>query len=347
MTLYTPIHTGFWKEGHLQGIALDKEAGCLYFSFTTILLKTDLRGTPIGSVTHLAGHLGCITFDPRRRKVYGSLELKHDAIGRGIIARTGWDPAEEDAFYLVSFDCDRIDRMEMDAETDGVMEAVWLRDVVDDYQGIDPVSGKKHRYGCSGIDGTGLGPVFGADPDSPEKLMVAYGIYSETNRTDNDHQVILQYDPDIFAVYGRPLIQSSPHHSGPEKAEARYYLYTGNTTYGIQNLEYDPASRLWFAAVYPGQKPQFLNPPLFLIDGTIPPQAALLTGRNGEEGMLLTLKTPGCNFPLGSTGIASVGDGTLLFSDPVERKEEKVFGSVLRRYQLDPADLTKFDEVSV
>ena len=150
------ILSGFWKEGHVQGIAVDLEKEQIYFSFTTILLKTDFSGKPLGSVRNLAGHLGCITFDADRRRVYGSLELKHDAIGKGIIDRTGWNPSEEDNFYLVSFDIDKIDRMELDAESDGIMSAVWLREVVEEYAATDPISGQKHHYGCSGIDGTAL-----------------------------------------------------------------------------------------------------------------------------------------------------------------------------------------------
>ena len=108
------VSSGYWPEGHVQGIAIDEAGGYIYFSFTTILLKTDLTGNPVGSVCNIVGHLGCITFDPDRRRVYGSLELKHDAIGRGIVSRTGRELAEEDAFYLVSFDCDAITSMDMD-----------------------------------------------------------------------------------------------------------------------------------------------------------------------------------------------------------------------------------------
>ena len=191
------VSSGFWPEGHVQGIAIDEVGGYIYFSFTTILLKTDLAGNPVGSVCNIVGHLGCITFDPDRRRVYGSLELKHDAIGRGIVSRTGKELAAEDAFYLVSFDCDAITALNMDAEVtddDGrsVMTALYLPDVVRDYTETDEVSGKPHRYGCSGIDGTAYGPVFGQSPDSQKKIMVCYGVYSDEERVDNDHQVILQ-----------------------------------------------------------------------------------------------------------------------------------------------------------
>lgn len=347
MNLPNKIVSGFWKEGHVQGIAVDADRGHVYYSFTTILLKTDLQGKPLGSVRNLAGHLGCITFDGKRRRVYGSLELKHDAIGKGIIDRTGWDPCQEDNFYLVSFDIDRIDRMGLDAEADGIMRSVWLKDVVDDYAATDPVSGQKHHYGCSGFDGTGLGPVFGADPDSPEKIMVAYGIYSQVDRTDNDHQVLLQFDPSIFDAYGQPLNQTAPHHNGPEKAEARYFLYTGNTHWGMQNLEYDPASRLWLAAVYKGKKEDFTNFPLFLIDGAVAPRTEALTGRNGEIGKVLTLAQvgetglhgiPGCQFPLGSTGVCALGDGRFYFSDPVKNLEEKTFCSEVLLHRMDKND---------
>ncbi len=250
------IHSGFWPEGHVQGIAVDLAGRAVYWSFTTILLKTDLSGRPIGSVRNIVGHLGCITMDTARRRVYGSLELKHDAVGAGIVARTGRALAEEDAFYLVSFDVDRIDRMDMDAERDGVMTAVYLPDVVEDYAATDEVSGALHRYGCSGIDGIALGPV-PLDMDRtrhpPEKIYIAYGIYSDTTREDNDHQVILELDPSVIWLRGEPLCQASPHHSG-RTAERKLFFHTGNTTYGIQNLEYDPYTRTYMAAVYPGPR---------------------------------------------------------------------------------------------
>ena len=195
------IFSGYFREGHVQGIAVDTQKGYVYYSFTTMLLKTDLDGVPLGSVTGLAGHLGCITFNSDNGVLYGSLEQKHDAIGAGIIKRTGWDPSAEDAFYLVAFDVDRIDRMSMDAEGDGVMTAVYLADVVRDYNATDEVSGKSHRYGCSGIDGLGFGPVFGASLDSEKKLMVCYGVYSDTEREDNDYQVILSYVPEELRSY--------------------------------------------------------------------------------------------------------------------------------------------------
>ena len=353
------VSSGYHPEGHVQGIAIDEVGGYIYFSFTTILLKTDLAGNPVGSVCNIVGHLGCITFDPDRRRVYGSLELKHDAIGRGIMNRTGREIAEEDAFYLVSFDCDAITAMNMDAEVtndDGrsVMTALYLPDVVKDYSETDEVSGKPHRYGCSGIDGTAYGPVFGQSPDSEKKIMVCYGVYSDVEREDNDHQVLLQYDPAMIEALGRPLTQAAPHHSGCP-AEARYFFHTGNTTYGVQNLEYDPFTRTYLVAVYTGKKEHFTNYPLFFIDATAAPVEGELVGRGGEAGLLLSPARPteavsetgGCWFGLGQTGVYAFGDGRYAFSQHMSRVEEsgvRTQASEVILCRLDETDGTVFQE---
>lgn len=342
-------------EGHVQGIAVDTERGFVYYSFTTLLLKTDLTGRPLGSVVRLAGHLGCITFCPEDGNVYGSLEQKHDAIGAGIIRRTGWDPSCEDAFYLIRFDTDKITRMDMDAEKDGVMTAVYLRDVVRDYRETDEASGKPHRYGCSGIDGLGYGPAFGAPADSSKKFMVCYGVYGDTSREDNDYQVISQYDPTVFAAFAKPLNQSLPHHSGPDHYEERYFFYTGNTVYGVQNLEYEPSRRQWLVAVYRGQKETFTNFPMFVIDGAAAPQLRELAGRKGEMGLVLPqaagglpgkAELSGLEFRFGQTGIAALGDGTLYFSQDGSHPEEKTFYTTLVHYKRQDDPNTPFLELA-
>ena len=82
----------------------------------------------------------------------------------------------------------------MDPEKDGVMSTVYLREVVDDYYGKDTNRGRdvEHRYGCSGIDGIMFAPKPGKG--GKRLLHVAYGVYGDLSRTDNDHQVILAYD---------------------------------------------------------------------------------------------------------------------------------------------------------
>lgn len=345
------VYSGAYKEGHVQGIAVDKKRGFVYYSFTTMFLKTDIYGNAIGSVINLTGHLGCITYDEDNNNVYASLELKHDAIGTGIISRTGKDPSSEDSFYIVSFDCDSIVEMNMDAERDNVMSAVYLYDVVRDYSEYDNKNGCKHRYGCSGIDGIALGPVFGCEPDSIKKIMVAYGIYSENSRNDNDYQVILQFDRNIFELYGKSLNQETPHHSGPQTCEFRYFFYTGNTVYGIQNLEYDAYTRTWFLAVYAGTKSSFDNFNMYYIDGKCSAQMIELSGREGETGLVLTPaklgnrgkqeNIYGSRFGFGQTGMASMGDGVFYFSHD-GYKGDGLFYTNIHKYTFDEKNTELF-----
>ena len=68
-----PIYTGTWGGCHIQGIAVDKKNGYIYYSFTTKLIKATLDGDIVGSVDGLIGHLGCIAFCEADGRVYGSL----------------------------------------------------------------------------------------------------------------------------------------------------------------------------------------------------------------------------------------------------------------------------------
>ena len=309
------IASGSWPYGHCQGIAVDKEKGYIYFSFTTALIKADLSGRVIGTVTGLLGHLGCIDFCEADGKVYGSLEYKNDIIGRNILARAGHAAPVQDAFYMAIFDADAITRMGMDACADGVMTAVYLKEVCEDYAAQVEEGGRlvAHRHGCSGIDGTTFGHLPG-DPDGPMYLFVAYGVYSDVTRGDNDDQVLLCYDTSDWGRYARALSQQSMHTSGPEKPLHKLFVRTGNTRYGVQNLEYDEATGHLMMAVYRGEKPCFPNYDLYAVDGGAPVQGdrlALVPNGTGEE-------TPGWRYPYGSTGLCSLGDGYFYLSQDGE-----------------------------
>lgn len=263
----TAVDGGAWKSGHIQGMAVDRRKGFVYFSFTNLLVKTDLTGKPLGSVTGFTGHLGDLDFNTKDGRVYGSLEYK-----------------AAKAFYIAIFDGDRITEMDMDAETTGVVSTVHLQEVVDDYTAdmdgngvFDGNTGNTpdHRYGCSGIDGVAFGPAFddkhGGDRRGTSRtqlLTVAYGVYANTTRQDNDNQVLLQYDIRRWKKYERPLTEADPHTSGPGSPDGKYFSYTGNTTYGVQNLDYDAHTGNWLLAAYKGTKTQFPNYSLFVIDGS-------------------------------------------------------------------------------
>ena len=304
---------------HVQGIAVDLQRGFIYLSFTTKLIKVDFEGNVVGSVRGLSCHLGCLDLDTITGRLYASVEYKDDDIGQGISG--GAAKGRANNFYIGIFDTEKINHPNINCETGNVMKTVYLPQVVADYQ--DSVTNQgvlvPHRYGCSGVDGISLGPQFGTT-DGPRMLNIAYGVYSNTSRTDNDYQVLLQYSLDSLDKYAQPLVQATPHHSGPAKAQARYFVYTGNTSYGVQNLEYDASTHYWLMAVYKGNKSTFPNYALYAVDGTQAPTLETLRGMDsGEKGLVLPLAADGLQDAttgirgwrqaLGSTGLESIGNG--------------------------------------
>ena len=319
------INGGAWDSSHVQGMAIDTERQYMYFSFTQLLVKTDMQGNIIGTVTGLTGHLGDLDFNDIDGRVYGSLEYK-----------------SQNAFYIAIFDVDKITRMNMSAEKDGIMTAVYLPDVVEDFTATVGEQKTQYRYGCSGIDGVAFGPTFGKDASEPFSLMVAYGIFSDTARTDNDYQVILEFDWRAMEAYEKPLTQSAPHRDGPN-AKARYFAYTGNTNYGVQNLEYDAASGNWLMAVYTGKKSTFPNLPLYIVDGSIAPVEGEIVGQpTPEKGLLLTLKqgsvthkasgVSGWAFGYGDTGMIALDDGYFYFSHDSKKDGKQTCDAYLYKW---------------
>lgn len=309
------------KCGHVQGIATD--GTYMYFSFTTMLIKTDMSGKLIGSATGLTGHLGCIAWSDTDRRVYGSLEFKNDAIGRGILRSLGKEEENPDAFYIARFDVEKITAPGMDALDCGIMTMVKLADAVEDYGWTD--GNLTHRHGCSGIDGITIVP----DYNGRRSIFVAYGVYGDTARDDNDNQVLLRYDFDaISAQFTRIL----PDDSGEGiRAADKLFVYTGNTTYGVQNLEYDPHTNCILAAVYRGKKPQFPNHPMYFIDMAKP-----AVTRDGVTYLQLADRGEphesgirGGEFPLGSTGMISLGGGYYYFSQNGRTAEGEQWSRVI------------------
>lgn len=318
------ICTGAWGRCHIQGIAVDIKKGYIYYSFTTKLIKATLDGKIVGTLDGLAGHLGCIAFNENDGCVYGSLEYKDDIIGRDILNVIGSERSFDDAFYVARFDVDKITERDMNADGGDIMSAVCLYEVERDYKwsGTD-CDGKPliHKYGCSGIDGITFAPLPGKSPDDGMHLYVAYGVYNDVNRKDNDHQIILCYDMNDWGKYSLPFSQSNMHRSGFEKPLHKFFVYTGNTEWGVQNLEYDKYTNSLVMAVYEGCKEEFPNYKLFCADMSVKPKPKILDG-TGEEAQVLALAEKGLydektgiygwHFPLGSTGLFSFGNGEWL-----------------------------------
>ncbi len=289
---------GTWKSGHVQGIAVDVKGGFVYYSFTHLLAKYDFKGDLVGTLVGWTGHLGDLDFNPADGKVYGSLEYKEDK-----------------AFYIAVIDVAHLDRVGVEASKTDLFRTVYLPEVVKDYTADMNGDGKfdgdvaetpDHRYGCSGIDGVGFGPAFG-HTDGPRYLTVAYGIYGNTQRTDNDHQVLLQYDVSDWGRYASPLTEAAPHHSGPAAVNGKYFVRTGNTRFGVQTLAYDEAQQRWFMGVYQGGKAAFPNYLMFAVDARQKPVTNDLVGVPGpggkgwEQGQVIALADDGLKDP--ATGV--------------------------------------------
>ncbi|WBY06651.1 hypothetical protein PIB19_13965 [Sphingomonas sp. 7/4-4] len=303
---------GTWDSGHVQGIAVDVQGGYIYYSFTNLLAKYDFSGKLVGTLVGWTGHLGDLDFNPADGKLYGSLEYKKDK-----------------AFYIAVIDVRGLDRIGVEASRTAIFRTVYLPEVARDYSADLDGDGKfdgdvaatpDHRYGCSGIDGVAFGPAFGRS-DGKRYLTVAYGIYGNTGRADNDHQVLLQYDVADWGRYASPLTEAAPHRRGPATARGKYFVRTGNTQYGVQNLSYDETLQRWFLGVYPGKKPSFPNYLLFAVDAREKPVRADLVGVPGpggkgwEQGMLLGLAQDGLKDP--ATGIRGWNQKADVGSQPV------------------------------
>ena len=326
------IFVGGQKQ-HVQGIALDREKGFMYMSFTSRFVKTDLKGNIIASIDRIQGHLGAMTFNPKDRKVYASLECKDDEIGAGV-AKTlnvAKIPKGGSSFYIAIIDVDKMNRIGIDPEKDEMFKTVLLKEPAADYNADVEVDGleMKHRYGCSGIDGVTIAPaICKGKKTGKEKLFlyVAYGIYGSLERNDDNYQIILRYGLESLEKYAKTITFGTIHESGPDQPLDKYFIYTGNSTYGVQNMAYDPFTGNIFLAVYKGKKPAFPNYDLFAFSVNQKPFRQTLSGvpysgkqlqlNLADEGME-DRKTGvrGWHFKWGSTGLCPISDGYWYISE--------------------------------
>lgn len=358
---------------HVQGIAVNREKGELYFSFTTRFIRTDLRGRVLGTIDRIQGHLGAMTFNPADGCIYASLECKNDEIGSSIAKKLGVELWDASYFYVAIIDVSKVDRIGMDPENDPVLRTVCLKDPAEDYAAVvnargvvaDPAEGDApatlpHRFCCSGIDGVTIGPAPGGIYrtgalvtrvlDTPDYLYVAYGIYGDTGRTDNDYQVLLCYPLEELKSYARTVSFGTMHVSGPSRPWRKYFVRTGNTTYGVQNLAYDPFTGYLLMAVYRGKKAQYPNYSMYAVDLAQPSFRARLEGVPYRSGKVLQLRLApdgledagtgirGWNVRWGTTGLCALGGGYYLFSESYKGMETGIEGcrTHLMRWTADP-----------
>ena len=247
--------------GHMQGICVDEKLEYMYFSYTDVLAKIRISdGKLVASVTDFGpdsfmaeggAHLGCIDYYDGH--IYASLEYK--------------SPGKK--FFLAIFDADKMTAVGMDVnkmEDNQVVTGVLLSEPTMDFR--DPLDtevfdgqdaygdatnedNNGHRFACSGIDGVTMGKWPGGGDDEIY-MIVAYGVYGGgkfENRYDNMYNVLQFYKlSDLWQEEGNTWNIPFNGKRGLEReigegealtAARTLYVYTGNTQYGAQNIEYE------------------------------------------------------------------------------------------------------------
>ena len=316
---------------HVQGFELDRLNGFLYLSFTNTIVKTDMRGRVVGSIINLHGHIGDIAYDPQRDLIYATLECKDDEIGTSISRKMDLPPIDSgtSTFYIAVIKGSNISQREMSAEMADI-KYIYLTEVRQDYYLTTKVKGKKydHKFGCSGIDGITVAPKIGSTSESPlNSLYIAYGIYEDLSRDDNDYQVLLRYDLEEIDN----IMKAGDFDIFMAGVPDKYFIYTGNTRYGVQNLDYDPFTNRLYMAVYKGSKPQFPNYSLFAVDVNQLPEYKSLKGgikkhkyynlKLSEDGKPHSSGVYGWDFKYGSCGFKSLDGGYYLIAEPSKNGE--------------------------
>ena len=94
-----------------------------------------------------------------------------------------------------------------------------------------------------------------------------------------------------IASFPDQLLRRNSNAKNATSSHASHFIFTGNTEWGIQNLEYDAFTGDWIAAVYRGKKEKYPNYPMFIIDGAAAPYEDYIA--YGRKGLHLSLKKEG------------------------------------------------------
>ena len=304
---------------HLQGICVDEKLEYMYFSYTTALAKIDIKtGELVASVVNFGpgsfnveggAHLGCIDYYDGH--IYGSLEYK--------------TPGKK--FFLAIFDAAEMTEVGMDvnemAEDQKVVNGVLLSEPTMDFR--DPLDtevftgqdaygdatneeNNGHRFACSGIDGVTMGKWPGGGDDEIY-MIVAYGVYGGgkfENRYDNMYNVLQFYK--LSDLNGKRGLEREIGEGEALTAARTLYVYTGNTQYGAQNIEYE-----WDTgdiALYTYGNTDGFGGTMYVVDGSKTPEYKTL-----ELGQNNTLKAKAdryfCKWVAEAYATDANGNGTI------------------------------------
>ena len=327
---------GSWDIKHCQGMTIDKLGGYAYYSYTNTFVKCDLEGNAVGTITGIEGHLGDICYNERDGKVYASL-----------------NPEGKKALYVAIIDVENLNEKGVDAVKGGLIRTVHLTQVWEDFSAKVKNQGKTYsrRYGVSGTDAMCFGPSF--ETGKGYYLTISCGTTPQTERTDNDYQVLVQYDVSgWWDKYGQPLSYDKVHHTGPEEMHGKFFVYTGNTYYGVQTMTYFEELNLWFLNVYTTRKEDFPKYNLFIVNGDVKPKEKALKGQDKKDVQkVLTLykdgsydektKIYGWFISQGSKGMEYLTSGLFYIIHPYKTWYGKQTG-VAYLYIWDPSASTPF-----
>ncbi len=266
------LGTGF--KGHLQGFVTDSDLKYFYASFTHDLVKVDIdTGEIVGRISNFWGHLGDLTYYDG--KLYSAMSYDGD-------------------FWICVFECDKLVG-EINCRTDEkakeVMTQIHQAEPYKDRYATDDEGNVMRNYGVSGTGNLTIGRA----PDTGDIcLMVGYSIKEDTDEVDDDHdyQVLTQYNLNSFLEPdgngGTQIIEKYRDFYNTmsyERLECdnKYFVYTGNTAYGIQVLEYDSETNQYVCGMYPGTRPEFTRFYMYHITCNYEYKKLEYLGKNAED----------------------------------------------------------------
>ncbi len=330
-TLPNYIYTGTYGSYHVQGMSVDVKGGYTYYTFTSTLVKLDMDGNLVGTMTGFPGHMGDCSYNEEDGKLYATLHLEGDG---------SYDWSKEMLYYVAIIDVSKITSVGMSYKTNDLMKVVHLKNI-QDYAEATLDGGLTGKFGVNGLDGCELGPKFGSSTGKTY-LTVSAGapntcVDGVNTRDDNDYQVIWQYDiSNWWTTLAQPFDETNP--PKPEAtADGEYFLLTGNGNFGIQDICYDAYTKQWFFITYGIQDKEYQHwGYCFVVSANSQPKTEVLKGQpTTTEGKVLQFVPKGdyhaasgiysFGFYEASSGITSIGNGYFYVSiakaDPATGKQ--------------------------
>ncbi len=293
---------------------MDQENQFMYTTWTNIFAKQDMEGNTIGTVTGFPGHMGDCTFNAEDGKVYATVWIPKNPYD--------YTYTQEDHYLLAIIDVDKINQVGMKFNEGDVMRFVRLSNL--------EAYNRSGQYGLGGVDGCTFGPQFGTTT-GPNLLTIAANFPMDLTRTDNDYQMLWQYEWTNIWENARAFdgtLADLPTWAPTPLDE--YFMYTGNGDWGIQTMEYDSYNQLWFFNLYDVHRQGFTSYNLHVVSAASAPVEEEIKGQpTTTTGKVLKQIEKGEHdetngiwsfaYYEACTGLESLGDGYFYVCESLER----------------------------